>query len=211
MYKIDPFGLLNRAFGIGRERLIRHYRVGENAISPSGSSDYTLQEIEVLEGEVTSYFGTPVITPVTIQSGRYPERGEGGAVNFVEYPEYQFPHTTLIEINRPKVIRKTEVSGQAGSRKEYYNAGDFRLRMRGLIVNQNSDYPPEEGIRALSRICHVPKELSVECELLEWMGVGNVVIENHSIFQLEGFSHVVGFDITLESDFTPEVRIRQGL
>lgn len=211
MYRIDPFGLLQRVFGFGRERLIRHYRVGEAAVLSSGSSSYDLEEIPVLESDVKSYFGTPVLTPVTVEAGRYPERGENGGVNFVDYPEYQFPHTTMVEVNQPKLIRKTEISGRSGTVKEYISDGDFEIRLRGLIVNQADDYPPELGIRAMRQILRVPAPLVVQSEFFEWLGVGDIVVEDSGIFQLEGFSHVVAFDIRAVSDFTPEVRLRDGL
>lgn len=211
MYRIDPIGLLQRAFGFGRERLIRHYRVEEAAILPSGSSSYDTQEIAVLEGDVKSYFGTLVLTPMTVKAGRYPQRDQSGAVSFVDYPEYQFPHTTLVEINQPKLVVKTPITGRTGTRKEYVSDGDFDIRLRGIIVNQNDNYPPEAGIRAMREIMKVPAALVVESEFFEWIGVGDIVVEDSGIFQLEGFSHVVAFEVRAVSDFTPEVRLRDGL
>jgi hypothetical protein len=85
------------------------------------------------------------------------------------------------------------------------------VNFRGIIVNHQDDLPPEDGIREFNAIMNVPAPLTFEMELLEWLGIGQLVVERANIFQLEGFSHVVGFQLSCISDEVTEVRLRDGL
>jgi len=214
MYSFDSLQLMRRAFGVGREALYGQviYRVGDGNISPSGKSEYQDIEILPLEGDVKDFFGRPVLSPVAIEGGRFTEKDQQGRIRQIAYPDYNFPHTTIIEINRPKLIVKTNVPGSSGgSFKEYITMDDYRIVMRGLIVNQENDYMPEQGIREFHNICQVPAALGIRSEFLEWAGIYDIVVEDCNVFQIEGFSHVVGFQVNALSDAVTEVRLRDGI
>lgn len=160
---------------------------------------------------VKSFLGTPVLMPVRIQGGRYRERLEDGSINFVDYEAYEFPYTTVMEITRPKNIVETPIPGRNGTVKEYISHADWQINLRGIIVNNDDDTPPETGIRAFQAITDVPAALTFECEMFEWLGFNQLVIYEPRLFQLEGFSHVMGFSMLCKSDQITEVRLRDGL
>ena len=57
----------------------------------------------------------------------------------------------------------------------------------------------------------VPKDLQVESEILEWLGIYRMVVESWSLPVLEGYPNVQPFTITAISDQPIELRIRDGL
>lgn len=214
MYQFDSLGILKRAFGYGKELAIRKiaYRLADAEVpSRAEANPYTVETIELATSDVMSILGTPVMSPIRIKGGRYRERLPDGSINFVDYPTYDMPHTTIIEVGVSNIIEKTRVAGRRGSTKEYISQDDFVVNFRGLIVNQVDDTPPAQQIRDWAAIIKVPAALEVECEFLEWLGITNLVVEDPRIFQLEGFSHVVGFSMRCISDQVTEVRLRDGI
>jgi len=121
------------------------------------------------------------------------------------------PAASLIEINRPKVIQKTQIAGRNGSVKELISDDDFDIRLRGLIVNSDDDTPPEDGVRWFMETVAVPQAIQVECELFDWLGIDEVVVRDYSLFQVEGFQHIMAYTINLWSDEPVEVKLRDGL
>lgn len=210
MYKVDTLDILRRVAGFGQARLLRPYQVGD-ARKPDNSRPYADQEIVVTESEVKSMLGTPVIMPVRVIAGSYAQRNEKGETTFVQYPEYLLPATTIIEVSQAKNIIRTQVAGRRGTVKEYISQDDYSIRLSGIIVNYENEYPPEGDIRIFNEVMSVPGALEVECEFLQWLGVYDIVVQDADILTLKGYSHIVGFRVNAWSDLNPEIRIRDGL
>lgn len=210
-FKTSPNSILTEGTSVGAKFLAIELARSRFNIQPDGSNPYDIEVAEVTEAEVYSALGTPVILPVTVLAGRYQDGVKDGRPVFVEYPEYKLPFASIMEINLPKNIVKTKIAGRNGTVKEYIGDDDFQVRFKGLIVNDDLNNPPEQGIRDFMRIRNVPAAIEVQCELFEWLGISELVIEDGGIFQLEGFQHVVGFTLDCVSDNAIEVKLRDGL
>ena len=216
MYKIDLGLLLTQAFGVGLSRIRRYGRLGEagNGMQRVGTNLFVdVPEAQVTEGNVTSSMGVPILMPVKFLGSRYKTLGQGGQPVFVEYPDWQMPPATLVEVTRSKIIQRTRIAGRNGTVKEYIGEDDWQVTFKGLIVNPDSmDAPPETGIRAFREMTGVPDAIGVEADIFEWLGIDSLVVTRRSpLIQLEGFSNVVGYSFEAFSDEPVEVRLRDGL
>jgi hypothetical protein len=214
MYSIDLSILLNRAFGVAAGSIRRYGSLGADSnkgIEATEAGQYEELQLSFTSSDKTSVLGTPIIMPLTLKGGRYPVKDDQGQIQYVTFLDWEMPAASLIEINRAKVIQKTQIAGRNGSVKELISDDDFDIRIRGLIVNSDSDAPPEEGVRWFQEVVSVPQALRVDCELFDWLEIDEVVVYSYSLFQLEGFQHVMAYTLNLWSDSPVEVRLRDGL
>lgn len=211
MYEVNTIRLLTRVYGIASGQIYRPYRnVPERKGDKADSEPYSVDMPEQFESDVVSTLGVPVMMPVRFLAGRYQERLTDGTLNVVEYDEYLLPFASLFTVEKPKHIKTTAVVG--GTEQIEYIANRLpRVNFRGLIINTENDLPPEDGIRAFDRITGVPAAIDVECEYLQWHGINSLVVERPRTFQIEGYSHVVGFSMSCYADSPTEVRLRNDL
>jgi hypothetical protein len=210
MYSIDLSILLQRAFGVAAGSVRRYSTIG-TPIAATEVGQYDELELSFTSSDKTSVLGTPIIMPLTLKGGRYPVKDNQGQIQYVTFLDWEMPAASLIEINRPKVIQKTQIAGRNGSVKELISDDDFDIRLRGLIVNSDDDTPPEDGVRWFMETVAVPQAIQVECELFDWLGIDEVVVRDYSLFQVEGFQHIMAYTINLWSDEPVEVKLRDGL
>jgi len=209
MYQVDTIALLRQVFGYAKVKAFQPLFLAK---APVMENPYDVATSDVLDSEVKSYLGTPILMPVKIMVGRYRERKPDGSIVFIDYPEYTMPFSSIFEVTMPKVIIKTRIAGRNGTRTEYINDDDYQIRFKGLIVNNENDLPPAEGIRNFRRMLDVKGPMRMQCEFLEWLGVGDVLVDGEpSIFQIEGYAHVVGFTVDFISNNIVEARSLDSL
>lgn len=209
MYEVATVEIFSRVFGaaLGAVNLYRPAARQE----ADNTVGYTIEEIEeAFQGDIKSSLGTPIVMPVRFLPGRYQERLVDGTVNFVDYDEYIVPFASLFTVEQPKVVRSTAT---VGGREviEWIGESNPLIDFRGLIINTEGDAPPEAGIRAFQQITSVPAALQVECEFLTWHGIDQLVVQHRRTFQIEGYSHVVGFHLACMADTITEARLRNDL
>jgi hypothetical protein len=161
-----------------------------------------------------SQLSTPVLMPVTL--------GKGEAINWksivdgVSYDDscksMVLPATTLVDFTQAKIIERTQVPGRKGSVKEYIGLDDWRIRIRGILINFNrEDELPEEEIKALKNLKNVPVAIPIICEMAQWLDISDVVIENIDFPAIEGYGNMQPFTIDCLSDDAFELKYKNGL
>lgn len=167
-------------------------------------------KIVLRDNTVSNIAGKPVITPVFFPSGNYQEKSSTGIIN-VPYNSLTLPPSTFVEFIHTKHIVKTKIAGRGGTIKEFISDGDTKVNIRGVFVNDDAQEIPENDLRAFQELVSIPKELPVEGELFEWLGIYNLVIESWSLPPLEGFPNVQPFTLSCISDQPVELKIRDGI
>lgn len=195
-----------------------------------GNPAFNLKE-EKDEPIGTSILGTPIYTdlvlmgvtytdnltgkPVTLENDRYvgstnskaPPEGVGNGIGSSFYMRLD---TVLITVTKPQRVIKTEIQGRDGTVKEYIGADDARITINGIITGNNGVYPKDEVARLRAWL-----EAPVTKPVVSWwlgnLGVDNIVVENHSIPQVQGGYSYQMFSIDAVSDFPVELKITSNV
>lgn len=199
--------LLKGAFGISGVRSyseiprnIPFYVTGYNDIPP----------VEVNQENATSHLGTPIVMPVAFGEVRWNALVDGVKKSF-SLPEITLPPALMIDFNQPVIREKTKVAGRNGSVKEYIGLDDWSIRVRGIIINEESDTPPEAGIKALKALKNCPVAIPILNDMCEWLDIYDVVIDDIEFTSLEGYPGAQPFILTMSSDEVFELKYKKGL
>jgi len=150
-----------------------------------------------------SQFGTPILSNLVFDGGSYEDRGQT-----IEFEGLQLD-SVLMTANKTKNIVKTEVQGRTGTVKEYISDGDFIINVKAVIVSQDSEKYPADDVRRMIEIDRAPIPLKFTSEFLDRFGVFDVVIENMSMPQTQGFRNVQAVSFNLVSDTPLEIKVRE--
>ena len=114
----------------------------------------------------TSYLGTPVFMNLELLPGQYIDK-DGNSIEYGEILKNNDDNsafridTVLADVSQTKQIIKTNIQGVKGTVKEYISEGDYRVTLRGAIVNEEGQRYPEDQVKQLKEY------LSVEAEIGE--------------------------------------------
>ena len=168
----------------------------------SATEPIEFQNIKTLEIDVSSLkssLGTQVLSPITFLGGSYKERLDNGQITNSDYDEFMLPPTSTVEVGFLKTVVKTPLRGGRGTFKEMIGEADARVRIRGILLGEDSKRP-EQGIRSLYELNKVPSELSVVCDYLSWLGIDYLVIESLNFPDLQGKPNMQPFELNCISD-----------
>lgn len=148
----------------------------------------------------TSVLGTPVYDDVTFPAGQY--------INLfgdvIAYDEVKL-ESVLVSADRPKNVIRTAVQGRDGTIKEYIAAGDYVINISGVIVGEKGTFPELEVERFTSLMDASASLPVVSSFLNDAIGVGDVVVDRHSIKQIRGFRDTVQINIICYSDVAIDI------
>ena len=122
--------------------------------------------------------GRPIFQPVKIKSRNLPN--------------------AVITISTQKKIISTPVTGKSGSIKELVNSEDYKITIKGVIVNQINEYPTDE-VEKLHDLFLKEEALEIENEICELLDITNVVIVSFSLPNT-GKTNVAAYQFSLLSD-----------
>jgi len=156
--------------------------------------------------ERKSYLGTPVISNIEIQSGKYTTI-DGKTIEF----DGIRIDSVLIQVSQSKNIITTPIQGQNGTVKEYISDGDFFISASGVIIGESSqsgknftvknvDGYPENEVRKFIEICKIPTAIEVISDFLDYFEIRNIVIDSFSLGQQSGDRSGQPFELRMISD-----------
>ena len=115
----------------------------------------------------------------------------------------------IMSVTQTKNIVKTAIKGRNGTIKEFISDGDYEINITGKLSGQYipkkgnwealDDYP-EDAIKRLVQLCKIPAPLPVASNFFEPYGIDNVVINDYSFPQREGYRKEQTFTINMSSD-----------
>ena len=196
-FRYDISQLFNLAFSsIGD---LARYDVSQGQPSKTIPAYPEIPAAEITESNVVSHFGTPIMFPITFNGGNY-KKYNNGLIETIEMDSYRLPATTLTDIRRAKIIRKTRVSGGTGSIKELYGLDDYMIRIRGLIIHENPDTFPEAELQRIQEFGDLADSVSVSGGLFDLLKIYQIDINEVAYQQLKGYPNVLPFFIRAESN-----------
>lgn len=146
-------------------------------------------------------FGTPIFMPITFEELRYYDKA---LEKEIVTPECFVP-CAIVEIDFNKNIVKTTVKNQyrKGTFKEFIALDDYKINIRGILCADDNLFPMDK-IKWLHDICTATNEdLSVGIihDILNEIGVYNVVIESGRFLPKKGFENIMPFELECISDY----------
>ncbi len=165
---------------------------------PQSNSNFEVDVIQSGSAIARSYLGTPIMEQISFSLP--------GKENI-----YTFPDWPLIDVSVSKNIVKTPIKGRNGTVKEYINTDDYHIKIRGILINNDSEEYPEELVNEIHEIFKLNREIRVTNAFLNLLGIDDIVITDFKLPEVEGFPNIQPFVIECLSDFTYEVSIRDTI
>lgn len=186
--------LMNRFFGLGGLRIYFPDTGPQKPVNLPGFEN--VKVMEVPSSEIRSILGTPIYEQVTFKTP------DG---------DYAIPDWPLIEIRQAKLVIKTAMQGRNGTVKEFISMDDHRVIIRGLLINHNEQAMPLKQVKDLYELFKINREMTVENELLNLLGIHALVLEDIAFPAVEGFIQVQPFTLKCVSDEPLELTITRNL
>lgn len=205
--RYDISNLIDLAFGIKSPVFIPYpieLNVGNPAIGYPGVELMPEQDY----GETdTSWMGTKILYPVSLQGGSYQVFNEEGAVELSEFGDFKFPPVTLVDFSRRKIQTKTVTNGGKSTVKQVGAFEDWNIRIRGLCLNEYNGRTAQQYKEGLLAYEQILDSIPVYGSLFFEKGIDNISINSITFRQLEGKPGVIPFEIEADSDYPIEYRI----
>lgn len=170
---------------------------------PKKESSTTLpkySEIETKEADIE--FSKNLVAPMTgvLLQDRFGVSFPSKKVGVYGKVSYDLPVETVLDLDRAKIIVKTNMQGRDGSVKEYISMDDWNLTFKGFIINYENDLYPEKEVETLVKIFELNNALTMHSKWLSRWGIERIVVTDISLPTFEGVSNVQPYEITCLSD-----------
>jgi hypothetical protein len=148
-----------------------------------------------------SLVNTPVIGPIKFLKSNYQDYKQNGDVIQVDMQnDYALPWSTLTTFSRSKVDTTTNLRGKQGSVVELFGFTDWKIEMRGFIMNQNQDNEdqqlfPLRELGGMQLYCDLPDAIAVSGEMFTRLQIRQIYIKDWSLQEMEGKPNVLAFRI----------------
>ncbi|SHJ76098.1 hypothetical protein SAMN02745146_0098 [Hymenobacter daecheongensis DSM 21074] len=164
----------------------------------------------IIQGDETSYLGTPIFQPIRFLAGNYQLLGTGarqGQVVLADYDEWRLPATATAEFRRAKILTKSSPNAAFGSAKELWAFEDWDITIRGIILHEKPNVFPAGELREMLRWEQLVDSIAVGGQMFELLGIKRLVVESLNIGKVAGMPNVVPFQMQCCSDEPLEVSI----
>lgn len=148
-----------------------------------------------------SIFGLPIFDTIKFE-----------AISYTDFENIQqnvgelVLEIALFEIDLPRNIIRTRVTGRNGTIKEYMSDDDYEIKITGSLVNELANIPPEQLIRSLLKIVKSQIEVPVSCTILSYYDIFNIVITHAKFIQRAGYRNVFDFELQCISETPFEIK-----
>ncbi|WP_035560948.1 DUF6046 domain-containing protein [Hymenobacter sp. IS2118] len=186
------------------------FRIPMEAPSPAQLNFAGIEAKLVVQGDVPSWYGSPVFQAITFRRGTYNFLGTGlkqGQVLTKPMGDWLLPHSATAEFRQAKNLTKSSPSGSVGTVKEMWSLEDWDITIRGLILHRLPNVFPEEQVRALLEWSRLADSIRVSGEMFGLLGIDRLVIENLNLGKVAGMPNVVPFQMQCSSDEAVELAI----
>jgi len=175
--------------------LLAERRPGLSSFRQLVSAPFETQEVI----KYSELLGTPILSNLVIGAGSYQE-GDGT----IDFDGIELDYV-IMTVSRNKRIVTSETVAGTGSIKEYINASDFSISIRGDLYSEN--VYPKEQTNILTNILKAPVALDVTAWYLNEMGIYSMVVENYSLPQDSSKLNAQPFELQCLSDAPLEIKL----
>ena len=158
------------------------------------------------EAQRMSWLGTPILFPVKFKKGTYNTFTSNGELKQIRLSDFYLPPATLVDFKRAKNVTKTNVLGDTGTVKEIFGFDDWKIRIKGLCLNEPNSTAYQQ-IQELLQWEQISDNISVSGQLFTDKEINSIVIESIEIPQVQGKPNVIPFTINAVSDQILELTI----
>lgn len=148
------------------------------------------------DAQISSWLGTPIWADVRL---------------FPPGREDLILETVLLTVSARNNIVSTPVQGRRGTIKEYINAGDFDVNIKGAIVGRFRGVYPETLVRDLLSVLKQEASIRIVSDYLRMFDVYELAVTDYSFPQNEGFQNVQLFEINALSDDPVELILEEDV
>lgn len=178
----------------------------QRSINSSHKSDpFDVQVIPLPLSNVKSVLGTPIYEQIKLT---VPQIKEGGKIISNSF-DYVMPDWPLFDISGSNTIIKTPTVGKKkGTVKEYIAEDDYRITIRGFLINYDSQEYPEQQLQDLMAVINSKVAIGISSQVFSLLDIHNIVIEDWRFPAVEGYQNMQPFELDCSSDETAELEIR---
>lgn len=124
---------------------------------------------------------------------------------------YTFPYEPIINVSGKNIIvkrRPAKAEKFIGSIKERWSQDDYQITITGAIIGEirtgsPGEVFPREDFERLRDYCTSPEGIEVRCELLQLLGINNLVVDDFRFPFTKG-GNVQAYEISASSDFSSD-------
>lgn len=186
-FLLESFALQNLKPKLFKGGQVLDVKDDEAIITASGMEDADANMTTAKSGkQLLSMLGTPVFSDIILQT-----RNGNTRMPLLD---------ALITVDRTKVIVKTLIVGKGHTVKEHISNGDYNIRIMGRLTQPFSKDYPRAQMADMIALCESDEALKVTSEYLQMFGIYELVVEQPSFPQREGFQNIQLFDLNCSSD-----------
>ena len=122
-------------------------------------------------------------------------------IGIPDRPLWEVPTEPMVSVRGGhKIIRRFPNRGKkGGSIKERWSSDDFKITIKGFLIDFQKEVYPESQVKQLREVCEYQGSLKVENKLMNIFGIERMVIEGYDIPFTQGLP-VQGYTINAYSD-----------
>lgn len=158
------------------------------------------------EANRMSWLGTPILFPIKFKKGTYKTFTVDGELEEIRLSDFYLPPATLVDFRRAKNVTKTNVLGDTGTVKEIFGFDDWKIRIKGLCLNEPNRTAYEQ-LQELLQWEQLSDNINVSGQLFTDKEINSIVIESIEVPQVQGKPNVIPFTINAVSDQILELTI----
>lgn len=150
-----------------------------------------------------SHLGTPIVYSFTLKGGIYKAFNKNGDLVDYRLADFMMPAATLITFSRAKIITKTPVLGANGTVKELYSFDDWKIRMRGVCLDDSSRKTAKTAKQQKEELLkweQVAGSINIGGDLFTEKNIHALTINSANFDQLEGKPNIIPFELECEGD-----------
>lgn len=150
-----------------------------------------------------------VVEPFELQGDFNPNAANGVRLFMpIKLDGVQLQNEPLVELRGKNMIKRTELTGEhregvtnkRGTVKELINIDDYKITIRGIVINNEGEDYPEAEMRQIRKIVEARRSVSIECQLTNIFNITLMAIEDHHYPAVPGLQHAQGYEIVGYSD-----------
>jgi hypothetical protein len=206
-FRPDLSILLNAAFGLALPK--GAFTIGQNQASEFGNPFQSNGENEQLTSSRKSQYGHDILFPFKFKGNKYKRYDNAGKLIEFDLPDFDLPAATLVSFSRSKNIVKTDVVSGDSTVKELIGFGDWKIRIRGICLNDKS-HPQGATAQRQKEVLLQWEQVAGHVEiasgdLFTEKGIHALVINDFNIDQIEGMPDMIPFEMNCDSDVHPDI------
>jgi len=117
---------------------------------------------------------------------------------------YTFPDWPMFDISASWLIKKENTQGGTGTVKEYIQQDDYKITIRGFLINYASQDYPTQLVKDFWKWVGCGKSMAIVSPVINLLGISAIVVEDVKLVGVEGYMNIQPFEIECVSD-TPVI------